>query len=607
MNSSGEKKKKHPSLKQLAKFLNGELSPKNQSIMEKHLEKCDRCVTRLEEVESDTLGDRLLEIGTAFIESHSVENAYQNTIALLKDHDRYELIERIGAGGMGDVFRACQRAMDRPVAIKVLKQHLFQNDRAVARFQNEVKVAARLNHPNIVHSYDAEVSHGLNILVMELVEGDKLSDVVSQNGPLSDSDTTDIALQIASGLEYAANEGMIHRDIKPQNIMLIPDGKVKITDFGLAKFVLSKNRNDDGALTVEGEVFGTPDYIAPEQIRNSASADVRSDIYSLGCTLYFALCGIPPFPDRSVGEKLASHLEHLPMKLRDVQPDVDPGLEAIVAQMMNKDPDSRFQSYAELSDALKGKWTPRAKPKVSGSRRRNIVKFILGGILALAALWIATLAPGWFASPKPPNPRTGKFKFAIVIPSRHAFHPEIQWVAESLGKFENVELEYLADQVGRADFSLRKRGAPPDRIDIARTLSDVEPSEFDAVVFTGGWDGETAESTRYAFDPSLNSKARSFIESMMAAQKPIGSICAGTIVLANANLLEGIDVANCHYIPDEIKDRSGAIWSDLPKQDHEAVTVADDLIITGGNYINAPEMIRLMMKLAKQSRESRAH
>ena len=642
MNSS-DKKSKHPNLKQLSDFINGDLPARHQTKMEQHLESCDQCIEHLGTIGGDTLGERLLEVGTYYDDSSDGQDENEIPESLL-NHDRYELIERIGVGGMGDVFRAQQRSMDRPVAIKVLRMSLFKNDRAVARFHNEIKVAARLNHPNIVHSYDADVSQGLNILVMELVEGDKLSDIVDRNGSLAAEQVIGVATQIANGLGYAAEQGMIHRDIKPQNIMVLPDGKVKITDFGLAKFVTAKTEEPDSSLTLAGEVFGTPDYIAPEQIRDSGAADSRSDIYGLGCTMYFMLTGRPPFIEPSVGEKLAGHLERQAAPLVQLAQGLNPSLIDVVEKMMQKEPDMRFQSYDEIVKALSASWNQQGEAsvfatanlsddksstdaikagvsaietaldletaKTSANRlptrkkrdRRKLIAVASGGAILLGALLISGVIPSPISFFSSGNNRTGKISFAIVVPSTHAYYPEIQELYNNLKKHDDIEFEFIAEKIGRVRFNRRMPGPGPEQINVVRTLKEIETSEFDAVIFTGGWDGDSPESTRYAFDEELNLQAKRFIESMIADGKPVGSICGGTVVLANAGVIRGKNTANCNYISDEIKSNSGAIWTELLQKDNQAVTVRDGLIVTGGNSINSPEIARVMLQLARESR-----
>ena len=633
MNSS---QKKHPSRQQLADFLNGQIAPRHQGKMERHLERCAQCVGKLDSIKSDTLGDRLNAVATFFDQDASSRELTGEIPAALLDHQRYEILERIGVGGMGDVFRARQRSMDRLVAIKVLRRDLFENDRAVARFHNEIKVAAQLNHPNIVHSYDADVTDGLNLLVMELVEGSKLSEFVSRKGSLMPKEAALITTEIAKGLKYASQQGMIHRDIKPQNIMVLADQSVKITDFGLAKFMMAKSNDDDGALTVEGEVFGTPDYMAPEQIRDSGEADSRSDIYSLGCSLYFMLSGRPPFTVSSIGEKLAGHLEREPDKISVLCPALPEKMVALLERMMNKDVDTRCQSYDEIIEALipfcaaesmdpqfaaKTEVKPRgllpvnptAEPLVSASIAKPSLKFLRriaiagGALFGFGGILLATgIVPNPFANVQPVPVRTGNLKIAIVIPAKKAYYPEIQGLDQALKQHSNVEFEFIAETVGRVSYSsFDQETQGPGFLNIERSLGEISTSEIDGIVFTGGWDNEkkSPASTRYAFDKSLNEQAKIFINQLLQEQKPVASICGGTVVLAYAGVIRGKRVANCKHIADEIKASSGAIWTPtLLKQDKHAIVVQDGLFVTGGNWINADEIIEKVLSLARASR-----
>lgn len=626
--TSSKKKPKHPNRQQLADFVQGKLRPNHQAVMEKHLESCELCIDQLDSIKADTLENRLLTVGTHF--NQAPTSAEEEIPAALLNHSRYEIIERIGSGGMGEVYRARQRSMDRLVAIKVLRPSLFSNDRAIARFHNEIKVAARLNHPNIVHSYDAEITNGLNILVMELVDGSKLSEVVFTKGPFSPMETCRIAIEVAEGLQYADSQGMIHRDIKPQNLMLMADGTVKITDFGLAKLIHGNVDTNDASLTNEGEVFGTPDYIAPEQIRNASDADRRSDIYCLGCTIYFMLTGRPPFANLSVGEKLAGHLEKQPTSLRSIRPNVPEKLIQVVERMMSKHPDQRFQSYGEVIDALEPfrqsdfvepSHVPVAAPAASHSRSETapdltahepssktgtgIARRTLFAIAALAfiAILLSLLSLGILPNPfaGSNNPRSGKIKVAIVIPAKNAYFPEVQGFYQQAENLDDVEIEFLAEKPGRVSFSQFNRNGPPE-VQIQRTLNDVSPDDFDAVLFTGAWDGDGAEDTRYAFDEELNQQARQFALKLLRQKKGVGSVCGGTIVLANAGLIQGKNVANCRYIGSRIKEDSGAKWSPMPATDSQATTVIDGLIVTGGNAVNCEEVFRSIVKIAQDSR-----
>jgi serine/threonine protein kinase len=215
-----------------------------------------------------------------------------------------------------------------------------------------------LSHPNIVTAFDADQAGGQHFLVMEHVAGVDLDRKVKQTGPLPIRRACHFARQAALGLQHALEKGMVHRDIKPQNLMLTGEGRVKILDFGLARFASEVSidgqtiAGNDGGLTQDGIALGTPDYMAPEQCIDSRTADIRADIYSLGCTLYFLLTGQLPFPHGSAIEKISAHLERTPQPLTELRGDVPPELAAVVQRMMARDPAQRFQTPNEVAAAL---------------------------------------------------------------------------------------------------------------------------------------------------------------------------------------------------------------------------------------------------------------
>ena len=220
----------------------------------------------------------------------------------------------------------------------------------VERFRQEVQAAARLAHPNIVTAYDADQEGDVHFLVMEFVEGTTLDRLVQEQGPLPVADACDYIMQAAQGLQHAFERGMVHRDIKPSNLLLTPDGQVKILDFGLARFI--SERTERSSITKEGTIVGTPDYMAPEQARDAHQADIRADIYSLGCTFYCLLTGGPPFTKGSSLHKLLAHQDQSPVPIADVRPEVPEQVIRLVERMLAKDPAERPQTPAEVAQAL---------------------------------------------------------------------------------------------------------------------------------------------------------------------------------------------------------------------------------------------------------------
>jgi WD40 repeat protein len=235
------------------------------------------------------------------------------------------------------------------VALKVINSDRLRQPGAVERFHREAELAAQLAHPNIVTVLDADQVGDAHFMAQEFVEGTTLADWVFCQGPLASGEACHYALQVALGLQHAHEHGLVHRDIKPGNLLRTVDGQVKIADLGLARLV------SDGTvegLTAENEIMGTADYIAPEQIRSAHTCDIRADLYSLGCTLYYLLVGRPPFGGMGLMEKLKAHAEKQPPRLSDLRPDLDPELVRLVEKLMAKEPIDRFQTPREAAEAL---------------------------------------------------------------------------------------------------------------------------------------------------------------------------------------------------------------------------------------------------------------
>lgn len=283
---------------------------------------------------------------------------------------KYLILDLIGAGGMGVVFKAVHRKMNRLVAIKMILQQTPASTEQVKRFQREVQVAATLEHPNIVRAYDADESGGVSFLVMEYVPGRNLSSLVHHSGPLSLSVAINYLRQAAVGLQHAHEQGVVHRDVKPSNLLVDEQGVLKVLDLGLAQIdeslrqanqqnAYSDSGESDGfktELTMVGSILGTASFMAPEQSLDARRVDVRSDIYSLGCTLYFLLTGDTPYTGNTMLEVLIQHREGQCPKLRAKRSDVPESVEAVFQNMVAKRMDDRFQAVSDLIVALDACW-----------------------------------------------------------------------------------------------------------------------------------------------------------------------------------------------------------------------------------------------------------
>ena len=249
----------------------------------------------------------------------------------------YRLIELLGEGGMGRVFKASHVRLDRLVALKLIRPEKLGRPKTLERFHREIRAAAQLAHPNVVLAIDADSVGGQLYFAMEFVDGTDLARLVEQSGPLDPAVAADYFRQAAAGLQHAHERGLVHRDVKPSNLLLTPRGQVKVADLGLA--VLAGDA--EGRVTQEGNILGTPDFLAPEQARSPLAVDGRADVYALGATLYFLLTGRIPFEGASPTEKLVMHVTAPPPSLLATRPDAPPALDAAIKQMMAKRPEER--------------------------------------------------------------------------------------------------------------------------------------------------------------------------------------------------------------------------------------------------------------------------
>ncbi|MFM8734699.1 MAG: serine/threonine-protein kinase [Pirellulales bacterium] len=286
---------------------------------------------------------------------------------------KYRLLKLLGAGGMSSVYLAEHATLGNKVAIKVLPVKRVEQTSYLARFEREARQSARLNHPNIVRTFDLDTAGSIHYIAMEHVDGIDLHAKVKRDGPLPVREAADFIRQAATGLEHAHEEGLVHRDIKPANLMLDGRGTVKILDLGLA---LAGGGEEDGSLTREHDekVLGTADYLAPEQADDSHKADRRSDIYSLGCTFYYLLVGKAPFASGKLADRIHAHRHKAPPNLLDARPDVPVAIAELYARMLEKHPDGRPQSAREVADALAA-WlakTADAAPTRAAAPRKQL-------------------------------------------------------------------------------------------------------------------------------------------------------------------------------------------------------------------------------------------
>lgn len=324
----------------------------------------------------------------------------------------YQLDKFVGGGGMGAVFKALDTTLDRTVAVKVLAGQQSADEEMLRRFRNEAQSAARLNHANIGLVHAVGSSDGWHFIVFEYIEGTNLRDLVRRRGPLSIAATVDISLQITAALDHAARRNVTHRDIKPSNIIITPGGQAKLVDMGLARLQQVAGEQD---LTVSGMTLGTFDYISPEQARDARGADIRSDLYSLGCTMFFMLVGRAPFAEGTMVQKLLQHQQEPPPAVELLRTDVPRRLAVAVQRLMAKQPEDRYQQPVQLEadlvaiadeegiDLTAGRPSLEAEPLAGRSARGPLWPWAIAA-LSLAGIVAALVATAVDSEPPPVPP-----------------------------------------------------------------------------------------------------------------------------------------------------------------------------------------------------------
>lgn len=663
----------HPERDTLLAFANGCLPESAQAEVETHVAGCDTCCAILATADADSLVQLARQ---AADEAPSRNPRAASTITPqpdipqpLRDHPRYRILSKLGEGGMGVVYKAEHRMMGRVVAVKVLNARTTAAAGSVDRFRREVRVASKLDHPNIVTAFDADDAGDLLFLVMEYIDGISLDKLVGKRGPLPIAMACQFARQTALALQHAHEKGMVHRDIKPHNLMVTRKGQLKVLDFGLARAVQSEGMTSSqtaAGMTSPELVVGTPDFLAPEQARNSTTVDIRADIYSLGCTLFFLLTGQTPFPGGHPFEKMIAHVQEPVPDSSVFRPEIPPALAMIVGQLMAKKAEDRPQTPLEVANTLApfakmvgpapttdspGKpflaaLTPapalptstaqdvtpkpmatvttaqkptaprenpvRRKPKSSRkhqseapllARHRTLIYTVLG-LLCLAPLLamgihrlVRTPLPPSPAdtptdtvaqsteSPKPdsegpqPDPvsdtnganrspseslsrfappagfaplATHSARVLLVLPPRDLWLPDLGPLHRIFQAEPRVVLTTTSARSGR--IAPHPQCPPPLKTipaDVA--LSDVNPENYDAVVFLG------AGVEDYLPGGSHVSDVRRIIEACLHARKPIAAICLGQKVLGDNGYLDQHAAARS-----ALYTRNGPRWEDRP-------------------------------------------
>jgi serine/threonine protein kinase len=291
------------------------------------------------------IGELLLEKG--YLKNDQLEESLRQQVqrAVPAQITGYRFVNKIGQGSMGAIYKAVQLSMDRPVAVKILSPRYARNARFVERFFREARAVAKLNHPNIIQGIDVGEVEGIHYFVMEYVDGRTVGDLIRRGGSIDEKRALYIILQVSRALSHAWKNGLLHRDLKPDNIMIARDGVAKLCDLGLAK---NLGLGLDPLVTNPGASVGTPHYIAPEQVRGDQSIDLRADIYGLGASFYHMVVGDVPFAADSVSVVLTKHLTEMPPPPRSRNSLVSPQVDAAILRMMSKDRDKRPQDAEEL-------------------------------------------------------------------------------------------------------------------------------------------------------------------------------------------------------------------------------------------------------------------
>lgn len=657
-------KLKHPPPSILRAFALGQLIGDHQAKVERHVSRCGRCAGLLDDAPDDTFLARLRGVAATTeppdpLPPRETQPGGVSSAELppgLRDHPRYRVTRRLGAGGMGVVYLAEHRVMERPVALKVIHPSLVGSRRAVERFRREVKAAARLAHRNIVAALDAERAEGAHFLVMEYVQGMSLDRVVASHGPLPIGHACAYIRQAAQGLQHAHERGMSHRDVKPQNLMLTRAGLVKVLDFGLARFAADTLIEASGAsgevgapsidgLTRTGSALGTPAYMAPEQALDASRSDIRSDLYGLGATLFFLLTGRPPFDLPSAEALFRAHRKEPAPPPSSVRKEVPPELDAVVLKLLAKRPEDRHATPGELAEALSPfrDWgtplpgEPSAahdpfadlvleretalpsrpnrvqKPRRARTRARTAGLTLL---VLLAAITVGIFARNWSSV----GGDSATARQANLSPPARAIEPSTapreSGAPEIAVARPRLRLLLVAPRVNLwyPDYGNILQALRDLRIDaevrVASSLStqplqtqDHPPIPVDLILtpeVAPNFDavvflgGNPPLSIEYVADPRQHATAFRLIATARKAGVPIAGLCGGAAVLAKAGALDGIDCARSPYILETLEQSGASRLLDQP-----VVISRDHAIVTARDPDAAWDLMTALVQTLK--------
>jgi eukaryotic-like serine/threonine-protein kinase len=377
---------------------------------------------------------------------------------------RYEVLGLAGSGGMAEVYRARDELLSRDVALKVLNERLSTDRSFVERFRREAQTAANLNHPNIVSLFDYGADDGKYFIVMEYIDGRPLSDIIRNEGPLMPERAAEIASEVGKGLARAHDAGLVHRDIKPGNIMITSTGQTKVTDFGIARALTA-----DQTMTQTGMVIGTAAYLSPEQAQG-APVDARSDVYSLGCVLYEMLTGAPPFTGDTPLSIAYKHVRENPERPSLVNSDVPNSLDSIVLKAMSKHPDNRYPSAREMSEDLDRYLAGQRVTATPFLAEATAVEpSVDGGTQVMEQTATLRRRP-----PPPPTRRRAGWYVLVALLVLGLLGLGAYLVAQKLFPQEVTVPELVGKQVGQAQDLLDKRGLESD---VKRRADDAPPGQ----------------------------------------------------------------------------------------------------------------------------------